>query len=431
MVGGVSDGGVLRPSASSPLAGECSAEEAFASFTWTDGSTINEEGDMIMSAESRTGPGTGAIAAETEKDNALLATATDSAVTEAALREAPSTAGWSEETMERAAARISAGSPLSNTKHTSLASSMRARRYSISAEPYAPSEAHQFHRVVIAKDETTKERIRQAVTPNLLFRSLDSEPLAQIIDAMFEKRVPAGVDLIREGDEGDYFYVVASGQFAVYQGGRHLLNYQAGDTFGELALMYGSPRMATVRSLTESVVWAVDRATFRGIVIDVAFRKRRLYESFLRSVPLLATLHDHELFRICDALQPAVYAAGEVIVVQGEPAHRFFIIEEGEALVTMHAGQRGGETQVEAETAAGTEKEEVEVGRLTAGSYFGELAFLRDAPRAATVRAASEQVKCVTLTKADFIRLLGPLMPILQRNQEHYRKYEEYLSVRD
>jgi CRP-like cAMP-binding protein len=226
---------------------------------------------------------------------------------------------------------------------------------------------------------------------------------------MFEKTVPAGVELIRQGDEGDFFYTVNSGHFVVLKDGEKKVEYGPGDTFGELALMYGSPRLATVKATELSTVWAVDRATFRGIVIDLSFRKRRLYEGFLRTVPLLHTLHDSELYRICDALQPVAFQPNSPIVQQGESGHEFYIIESGEAVVTMTNG------------------EPVEVARIGAGDYFGELALIYDAPRAATVKALTA-VKCVTLSKADFIRLLGPVMPILQRNQEHYRKYEEYLN---
>jgi cAMP-dependent protein kinase regulator len=306
--------------------------------------------------------------------------------------------------MNAAAATVSAG-PV-----RPLPGFNAGRRFSISAEPYTPSECSN-PRVVIPKDEATRQRIHSAVKDNLLFRNLDRTQLEQIIDAMFERRVQAGMEIIRQGEEGDYFYAIDSGRAQVIKDGQMVVELGPGEAFGELALMYGSPRLATVKALEPTILWAVDRATFRGIVIDLAFQKRRMYESFLRSVPLLHTLHDGELYRICDALQPAYYQPNEAIVTQGDNGHDFYIIEEGTAVATMHQDNT----------------EEVEVAKIGVGDYFGELALLRDAPRAATVRALTP-VKCVILTKADFIRLLGPVMPILQRNQEHYRKYEEYLN---
>eukprot|EP00733_Pompholyxophrys_punicea_P001027 Pompholyxophrys_punicea_v1_NODE_429_length_1988_cov_7.455768.p1 type:complete len:152 gc:universal NODE_429_length_1988_cov_7.455768:1475-1930(+) len=58
--------------------------------------------------------------------------------------------------------------------------------------------------------------------------------------------------------------------------------YGAGGSFGELALLYGQPRAATVRSTTASSVWAVDRLTFRRIVMVTTFQKRKQHEAFLK-----------------------------------------------------------------------------------------------------------------------------------------------------
>ncbi len=286
------------------------------------------------------------------------------------------------------------------------------RRFSVSAEPYTPRADAPFHRVVVPKSDATRARIVGAVRDNLLFRNLDADQMAEVVDAMFEKRVAPGAAVVRQGDEGDYFYVIEAGRFEVVRDGARVVGLGAGETFGELALMYGHPRMATVSAAGDGphVLWAVDRRTFRCIVIDLSFRKRRLYEAFVRSVPLFATLFDREVHRLCDALQPASYAAGDAIVRQGDAGHDFFVIESGTADVLV----------------AGAGGDEVRVSAVARGDYFGELALLRDAPRAATVRATSA-VRCLSLSKADFVRLLGPAMALLQRSEEHYRRYEEYL----
>lgn len=319
----------------------------------------------------------------------------------------------------------------------------QGRRFSISAESYTPNATQPFQRVVIAKTAEVRLRIEHAVKDNLLFRNLDVDQRAAVIDAMFEKKVMVDEEVIRQGDEGDYFYVIESGQFEVVKDGEHVVYLGPGETFGELALMYGSPRMATVRAVSSSllkgssvssaitlkdehVLWAVDRTTFRCLVIDASFAKRRRYEAFLRSVPLLATLFDSEIFRICDALQPVSFEANSVIVKQGDVGSEFFVIEEGQAQVFVDDPNSANRTSGGNGDQSVAHRPMLLVSTITKGDYFGELALLRDAPRAATVRAVTP-VKCLSLSKADFIRLLGPVMPILQRNQEHYRKYEEYL----
>ena len=89
---------------------------------------------------------------------------------------------------------------------------------------------------------------------------------------------------------------------------------------------------------------------------------------------------------------------------QGDEGDAFFIIIEGEAVVS----------QVDEETCASSE-----LSRLTTSDYFGEVSLLLDQPRLATVTAAGH-LKCVKLDRARFERLLGPCSEILKRKMDSY-----------
>lgn len=175
-----------------------------------------------------------------------------------------------------------------------------------------------------------------------------------------------------------------------------------GGSFGELALMYNTPRAATLIAARASLLWALDRTTFRQIVTVASARKRALYETFLARVPLLDAMDRYERAKIADALESEMFMPDEPIVRQSEPGDKFYIIEAGEVVVTI--------------TADDTTRE---VGRLHSGDYFGELALLSSSARAATVTAA-DMVSCAVLDRDAFERLLGSAKQIMERKRHQY-----------
>jgi len=61
--------------------------------------------------------------------------------------------------------------------------------------------------------------------------------------------------------------------------------------------------------------------------------------------------------------------------------------------------------------------------------YFGELALLRDEPRAASIKTTSSNVTVATIDRLAFKRLLGPLEKILERNADRYAKYMQEKGI--
>ena len=181
-----------------------------------------------------------------------------------------------------------------------------ARRTSVSAESLNPTSAQNdnwkppFHQ----KTSDQVARLKASVSANFLFSHLDDEQSSLVLGALVEKPIPAkDIKVITQGDAGDYFYVVEKGTFDIYVNSKGTVEpgpsgmgvkvntIGPGGSFGELALMYNAPRAATVISTEpNSTLWALDRVTFRRILMDSAFQRRRMYESFLEEVPLLSTL---------------------------------------------------------------------------------------------------------------------------------------------
>jgi CRP-like cAMP-binding protein len=110
-----------------------------------------------------------------------------------------------------------------------------------------------------------------------------------------------------------------------------------------------------------------------GAAIDVLMR-----------VPLFADLDESELELIADSMRERTFRAGDDVTVEGGAADGFFIVESGEAEVTVQGEPRG---------------------TMRPGDYFGEIALLMGSERTATIKAASD-VHCYGLAPADFRTLV-------------------------
>lgn len=97
--------------------------------------------------------------------------------------------------------------------------------------------------------------------------------------------------------------------------------------------MYNAPRAATVRATSDAVVWALDRVTFRRILMETTNKKLKMYEEFLEEVPLLKSLEPYERHKIAEALESVTFEDGETVIKQGDVGENFYIIESGEARV--------------------------------------------------------------------------------------------------
>ena len=114
------------------------------------------------------------------------------------------------------------------------------------------------------KSDQQKQIIRSALKKNFVFATLSVEEMEKFIEYMEKEEVAAGAVIIKQGDDGNYFYVVEKGEFSFLVDGKLVGSSKEGASFGELALLYGSPRAATVQASSAATVWKLDRVTFRA-----------------------------------------------------------------------------------------------------------------------------------------------------------------------
>lgn len=248
-----------------------------------------------------------------------------------------------------------------------------------------------------------------------MFSALEEKELQIVVDAIEEVKGSAGDAIITEGDQGDCMYVLEQGTLSctkIFAGKTEptfLKEYQPGEGFGELALLYNAPRAATITAKSDYIIWKLDRDTFNNIVKDSAAKKREKYDNYLQTVEILHSMDPYERSKLGDAVKEEIFKKGAHVITEGEEGNVFFMITEGTAIATKNLG----------------EAKPTKVMDYKRGSYFGERALLTNDLRAANIEVTSDELHCLTLDRQTFVRLMGPLSEILKRNFEVYEKYNK------
>uniref|UniRef100_A0A8C9TUU0 cGMP-dependent protein kinase n=1 Tax=Scleropages formosus TaxID=113540 RepID=A0A8C9TUU0_SCLFO len=269
-----------------------------------------------------------------------------------------------------------------------------------------------LERAHIRKDSSTKRLINNAIMNNDFLKKLDPQHIRDMVECMYERSYAQGHLVITEGEPGNYLYVLADGLLEVLQNGKLLGQMRPGTAFGELAILYNCKRTATVKAVSQSRIWVLERQMFQGIMMSTAQARNEKYFSFLRSVSLLKGLPEEKLAKIVDCLEVDYFDKGDYIIREGEEGNTFFIIAKGEVSVTQ--------------TVEGF-PEPQEIKTLGVGDYFGEKALVSEDVRSANIICKENDTECLVLDRDNFNQMVGTYEEL----QAYLREYVEQLSLSD
>ncbi len=260
------------------------------------------------------------------------------------------------------------------------------------------TQAARTHRaVMIADGEVVNEHVTRALM------GLNYDQLAEV-----QRRVspattyPPGSVIVRQGETGEHFYILIDGRAEVsveHPDGHEVIvdRLQPGQYFGEMALISGGERRATVRVAGEApaTVVALDAATFDRLVAESPALRDDLQRiislrQLQTQVDALAGVDRAELERLTAGAPTRTFAPGDTIIRRGELGETAYFILEG--AVEVFAVRADGR--------------EERIDHHGPGRYFGELALLGNRRRTATVRAAGDApVRLLELDAAAFAEL--------------------------
>jgi CRP-like cAMP-binding protein len=117
---------------------------------------------------------------------------------------------------------------------------------------------------------------RQRISKVPLFSGLSDREVRSLAQRAEQVSFPAGTKLVTEGSTGVEFFVLLSGAAKITRRGRTVGTLAAGDSFGELALLAGTPRRATVTTTEPSDVMVLVRRDFIALLDDFPRMTRKM-----------------------------------------------------------------------------------------------------------------------------------------------------------
>lgn len=329
------------------------------------------------------------------------------------------------------------------------------------------SKAAQAAAVAVPVVDASAESTVELLDSVPLLRRLSKEDRQLLATVCQPVTFEVGSLVIRQGDIGSAFFVITDGQARVTKSDGKAVELKFGDFFGENALLFDEPRMATVVATTQLATLKIAQQDFKGLGLHVKLqfpRRRAVGGAELRKVearpPTPKSAEDESLIRNAlwsnDNLQPIleqldmkrvdelislmwseqVSEGAQVITVGESKADYFYIVKEGHFEVT----DRCEMVQSEMPSLGSTLSTRIKPLRTNSdghmpmsaeqalnhvmepGSCFGELALLYLTPRTATVAAADGGAVVWVLDRQNFKRIL------MENSQEKIGAYAQLLD---
>eukprot|EP00439_Symbiodinium_sp_Y106_P006554 s5430_g1.t1 len=272
-----------------------------------------------------------------------------------------------------------------------------------------------------------------------LLKRLPQDELPALAKSATEVEFKPGQSIIKQGEEGNEFFMIKKGTADVEINGKKVAGLKAGDYFGENALLRNEPRNATIKANSQVVTLKITRQAFSslGLQDKLEFPKRGAVGGGVAvqadiKPPSQKSSDDVELIKkalqantnlntIANLDEARIKAMSDVM--WKEPADYFYIVKSGSFSISKAEDVKEGQS-VESAAAA-------QLGSVEAGGSFGELALLYFAPRAATITANVDSEVFVTARQQFKDALLTSLTGheiLLRANEAETKQNLDYVG---
>ncbi len=256
-----------------------------------------------------------------------------------------------------------------------------------------------------------------------LFSDLSPEAFIELFERCPLRRFTARERIIEEGSLGDSFFVICAGKVNVFRSEdgvrKELASLEEGAFFGEMALLSGAPRTASVEAdsdetqLLELSAQLLAQLSHRYPQVAQALKKfcrQRMLANVMAASALFRSFAGKDRRALVERFRARDVPKGSVVIQEGSNSDGLYIVLSGEVEIN---------------------KGDTVLARLKEGEVFGEMSLLTKTPAAATV-SASKRTSLLRLPRADFDQIISShpqiLALIAELNEDRSKQNEAVLS---
>ena len=233
--------------------------------------------------------------------------------------------------------------------------------------------------------EEEENQIRKSLRNHFVFKDITQDVLNLVINELIYCPFKKDTIIYKEGDEGNFFYIICSGSVEAKEKGNFKKKYIQWECFGELSLITQNKREETIICLEDVSVFTIDGVSFRDIQkrINEKILKERF--NFLNTISIFESLDNISKYNVAQKIKLKEFKVNEEIIHKGDVGDNLYIIKDG--LVSCRIGIK-------------------EIRKLSNNDYFGQNAILIDVKRGMDI-IAIQKTLCYELSRNDLKDALG------------------------
>jgi CRP-like cAMP-binding protein len=254
-----------------------------------------------------------------------------------------------------------------------------------------------------------KVEAREELPQIPLFSDLSKNAFVMLMEKMHMRQAPPGDVIIREGEKGDSFFIIAQGKVRVEklgEGGKqiHLASLGDGAFFGEMALLSEAPRNASVIADEPTQLFEISKAVLDQVTEEYSsvkqvllrFYKQRLLSNLMATSRIFKLLTVDQRKDLIEKFKSREVPPHEVILAEGQKGDGLYMILSGRVKVLKNK-----------------EEQQITLATLKEGDVFGEMSLLSNADVSATVMSESKAI-ILRLPRKSFAEVLSTHPQLLE-----------------